>query len=168
MIKLIAAVSKEWGIGNDNDLLFFIKEDMKHFKELTEGHFVLMGRKTFESLPKPLKNRVNVVLTRNKKIPHPPEIYVIDSVEHVLNHYYSGTQEKDIWVIGGSSVYKAFMPYADEVYLTHIDKEAESIETYFPKDELKKYFEVKNFSDWKYSEDEECFYTFVTYQRKNK
>ena len=166
MIKLIAALDKNYGIGYQNDLLFSIPEDMKRFKELTEGHFVLMGRKTFESLPKPLKNRVNVVLTRNKEIPHPPGVYVIDSVEHVLNHYYTGSQEKDIWVIGGSSVYEAFMSYADEVHLTHIDKEAESVDTYFPKEELKKYFEVKDFSDWKYSEDEGCFYTFVTYQHK--
>ena len=165
-IKLIAAVSKEYGLGYENELLFNIKEDMQQFKDKTKGHFVLMGRKTFESLPGVLKNRVNVVLTRNKDMKHPPEVYVIDSVEHVLNHYYSGEQEKDIWVIGGSEVYKAFLPYADEVHLTHIDKSVEQVDTYFPKDDLKEHFEIKEYSDWKYSEEEECFYTFVTYQHK--
>lgn len=165
-IKIIAAVDKNYGLGYKNELLFHIKDDMKKFRELTEGHFVVMGRKTFQSLSKPLKNRVNVVLTNNKETPHPPEVYTIDSVQHILNHYYTGSQEKDIWVIGGEKVYEEFLPYADEVYLTHIDKEAEKVDTYFPKETLKQYFEVKDYSDWKYSEEEECFYTFVAYRHK--
>lgn len=171
MIKLIAAVSKEWGIGHKNDLLFHIPEDMKRFKELTigtaeGGNFCVMGRRTFQSLPKPLANRINVVLTRNVEFPHSPEVFVMDSVEHIINHYNSGDQEKDIWIIGGSEVYKAFLPFADEVHLTHIDKEAKKVDTYFPKDTLKENFDVGKYSEWYYSEAEECSYCFVTYKHK--
>ena len=165
-IKLISAVDKNYGIGYKNDLLLRISEDMNRFRELTDGHFVVMGRKTFQSLPRALENRVNVVLTRNVEFPHSPDVFIMDSVEHIINHYNSGDQDKDIWVIGGSGVYQKFLPYADEVYLTHIDKEAEKVDTYFPKDELKELFDVKDYSEWHYSEVEECKYCFVTYRHK--
>lgn len=165
-IKLIAAVDSNYGIGYKNDLLFRISEDMNRFKELTDGHFIVMGRRTFQSLPRALDNRVNVVLTRNVEFPHSPDVFAMDSVEHIINHYNSGDQDKDIWVIGGADVYQQFLPYADEVYLTHIDKEAERVDTYFPKDKLKEYFAVKDYSEWYYSEAEECKYCFVTYKHK--
>lgn len=165
-IKIIAAIDKNYGLGFNNDLLFRISEDMKQFKELTTGHFIVMGRKTFQSLPNTLPNRTNVVLSRNGEFPHPSEVFVMDSVEHIINHYNSGDQDKDIWVIGGESIYREFLPYADEVYLTHIDKEADKVDTYFPKDELKELFAVKDYSEWHYSEEEECKYCFVTYRHK--
>lgn len=170
-IKLIAAVGKNYEIGYKNDLLFSIPKDMEHFRKLTIGdsdehNFVVMGRKTFQSLPKALSDRINVVLTRNVEFPHPPEVFVMNSVENILNHYNSGEQLRDLWVIGGEEVYRQFLPYADEVYLTHIDKEAEKADTYFPKELLKEHFEVKDYSEWYYSEEEDCRYCFVTYQHK--
>ena len=166
-IKLIAAVSKEWGIGYKNDLLFRIKNDMKHFEELTTGQIVVYGRKTLESLPNPLPNRVNVVLTRIKNYKAPTGVIVMDSVETIINHYTkTGTQTKDIWVIGGSEVYRQFLPYADEVYLTHIDKEADNVDTYFPKEALKEYFDVDKYSEWHFRKEEDCSYCFVTFKHK--
>ncbi|WP_144509828.1 dihydrofolate reductase [Bacillus sp. FJAT-22090] len=170
-IKMIAAVGKNNEIGYKNDLLFRIPEDMKHFKELTTGtveggHFCVMGKRTFQSLPKPLAGRVNVVLTRDSNFPHPPEVFVMNSVEQIINHYQSGNQTKDIWICGGSEVYKLFLPYADEVHLTHIDKEAKKADTYFPKDILKEYFNVDKYSEWHFSEEEDCSYCFVTYLHK--
>lgn len=172
-IKIIAATDKNSAIGYKNKLLFNINEDMKRFKELTKGNsdvpnIVVMGRKTFESLPKPLPNRINVVLTKNKRYEAPHGVFVFDSVEKIINHYYSGEQRRDIFVIGGSQIYKLFLPYADEVHLTHIDKEAKKVDTYFPKDLLKEYFNVDKYSEWFFSEEEDCSYCFVNYIKKIK
>jgi len=164
-IKIIAAVSTEYGLGFNNDLLFRISEDMKRFKELTTGHFCVMGRKTFQSLPKPLSDRTNVVLSRNGEFPHPSEVFVMDSVEHIINHYNSGEQDKDIWVIGGAEIYNQFLPYADEVHLTHIDKEVEKVDTFFPYELLKQHFDFVE-SEKHYSSEEECSYSYVTYHKK--
>ena len=164
-IKIIAAMDKNMGLGFENELLFRISEDMKRFKELTTGHFCVMGRKTFQSLPSPLSDRVNVVLSREGQFPHPAEVFVMDSVEHILNHYNSGEQDKDIWIIGGSSIYKEFLPYAEEVHLTFIDKEAEKVDTFFPYALLKQHFDFAE-SEKHYSVEEECEYSFIKYKHK--
>lgn len=169
-IKLIACLDINKGIGYKQELLFNIKEDMQRFKELTTGNsdvpnIVIMGRRTFQSLPKPLPNRVNVVLTRNVEFSHPPEVFVMDSVEKIVNHYRSGVQDRDLFIIGGFEVYNAFLPYADEVHLTMVDKEAENVDTYFPYALLKQHFKAVE-SEKYYSEEEECNYTFITYRHK--
>ena len=88
MIKLIAAVDLNWGLGYKNELLFHIEEDMKRFRRLTEGHIVVMGRKTYESFEKPLKKRVNVVLTRNKEYkPNASSVFVEHDINKVLKYY---------------------------------------------------------------------------------
>lgn len=170
MIKLIAAIDKNNGIGYKNELLFRIKKDMKHFKDMTTGdsdapNIVVMGRKTFESLPELLHGRINVVLTRNKDYQAPIGVFVFDSIEKIINHYNSGDQDRDIFCIGGENVYRQLLPYADEVHLTHIDKEAGKVDTYFPYEVLKQHFQIVK-SEKHYSEEEECYYSFVTYKHK--
>lgn len=168
MIKLIVAVDNNFGIGYKNDLLFKIPEDLKRFKKLTKGHYVVMGRKTFESLPNPLPERTNVVITRN--INYKPEhhsVIVECDITKIINHYLqTGEQSKDIWVIGGAEIYKAFLPYADEIQLTMINKSATQVDTYFPMNEVLKLFQIDvTNSESQHVETEDCDVTFYTYKR---
>ena len=163
MISMIVAVSDDRGIGKNNDLLWQIPEDLKRFKKLTMGKTLIMGKKTWESLPrKPLPGRKNIVLT---DIPEE----CIDcsvtaySIEDALNKC---SKDEEIFIIGGGSVYGQFMPLADKLYITHVHKKAPA-DVYFPKIDLRK---------WKVIEREECIseddkripYTYVIYERKSR
>lgn len=166
-IKLIVAVDSNFGIGYKNDLLFKVSEDLKRFKKLTTDHFVVMGRKTFESLPKPLPERTNVVITRKSNYsPENPSVLVVNDVQKCINHYlHTGKQSKDIWVIGGAEIYKVFLPYVDEVYMTMIHKEAEKVDTYFPFAEmLKEGFYTSSVESF-FSENESCVCSYVIYRK---
>lgn len=167
MIKLIVAVDNNFGIGFENELLFRISKDMKRFKQSTTGHFVVMGRKTYESLPSALPERINVVVTRNPEFnPKEPTVIVESSIDRILSHYMNtGKQDKDLWVIGGSEIYKQFLPYVDEIYLTLIHKEAEQVDTYFPMEEVLSSFQMKQ-SERDFSEKDSCKLTFTIYERK--
>ncbi len=120
-MKLIAAVDKNWGIGYQNKLLVSIPADMKNFQMSTMGQVVVMGRKTLESLPGglPLAERTNIVLSRDTGF-HVKNATVVHSVGEALEELkkYDG---KDIYVIGGESIYQAFLPYASEAQITYID-----------------------------------------------
>lgn len=133
-IILIAALSRNFVIGKDNKLPWHYSEDLKHFKELTKGHPVIMGRKTFESLgSKPLPHRLNIILTRNaemKKLFEIKECIVLDSLERVISYCKERDLEK-IFVIGGEYVYKEALPKATAMELTLINKDAEG-DAFFP------------------------------------
>lgn len=129
-MKLIVAVSENWGIGNKNKLLFSIPADMKFFRETTKDSVVIMGKKTLESFPgkKPLKNRVNIVLTSHADYEAEGAVIchcVKDAIE------YSKKYAKEVFVIGGESVYREFLPFCDTAYVTKIYAQAEA-DTYFP------------------------------------
>ncbi len=129
-MNAIVAVGKNWEIGRDGKLLAHIPEDMKFFRETTSGKVVVMGRKTFESLPqKPLKNRVNIVLTRNRAFEATGVIVVggLDELLSVLRKY----KQEDIFIIGGGQVYADLLPYCDKIYVTRIEKEFVA-DTFFP------------------------------------
>jgi dihydrofolate reductase len=135
-ISLIAAVAKNLAIGKNNQLLWHIPEDFKHFKEKTKGHVVIMGSRTFESLGKPLPNRTNIVIASDKNYQAPGCIMVHSVDEAVVEA--KKVEEKETFVIGGGSIYKQFLPLADKLYITLIDKEYEA-DTFFPPyDEFKK------------------------------
>ena len=109
MINIIAAVGKNKELGLNNKLLWHLKEDMKYFKETTTGYIVVMGRKTFESIGKPLPKRKNIVITRQN--------ITLDGAE-VLNDPYKVLEYNDkIFIIGGEQIYRFFLPYADNIYL---------------------------------------------------
>lgn len=136
MIKIIVATDLNNAIGYNNELLFNISEDLKRFKELTTGHFVVMGRKTYESLPKgALPKRINVVLTRDEGYdPKNPAVVVEHNINKIINHYNnSGKQQKDLWIIGGEEIYKLFLPFTDQIYLTEVFKEVKEVDVFFPK-----------------------------------
>jgi len=128
-MKMIVAVSEDWGIGKDNGLLFSIPADMKFFRETTKDSVVIMGRKTLESFPggKPLKNRVNIVLTGNKD--YDTEAVVCTSKEAVIEEAgkYS---DKNIFVIGGASIYELFEDCCDTAYVTKVKALADA-DTFF-------------------------------------
>lgn len=169
VIRIIAAVDSQWALGNKNHLLFDIPQDMTRFKSLTLGHLVLQGRNTFESIVskigKPLPNRINCVLTRNKKYKVPLGVFKSDSVDHIINHYNSGKQDKDLWVIGGAEVYNQFLPHVDECLITYIDAEAPQADTYFNRQALEKDFYVSD-SEQNYCEKTGLDFYYVTYKRK--
>ena len=123
-MKLIAAVSENWGIGKNNRLLFNIPEDMKFFREMTTGKTVILGRKNLESFPggKPLKNRTNVVLTHSRDF-HCDGALVVTSIEELLSLDCVGEES---FVIGGESIYRQLLPYCDECYITKVFETSDS------------------------------------------
>lgn len=169
-IKLIVAVDNSFGIGYKNSLLFRISEDLRRFRELTTGHFVVMGRKTYESLPKALPERFNVVITRNPSYnPKDHNVIVEKDIEKIVSLYNNtGEQDKDLWVIGGAEIYKEFLPYADEIHLTMIHKSAENVDTYFPMEKALELGFTMRESERVYSEKEECKVTFSVYVKPIK
>lgn len=131
-MKLIVAVDKEWNIGNEGDLLFRLPLDMKFFRTQTTGKIVVMGRKTLESFPnsKPLKNRVNIVLSRNKDYEAEGAIIVPDTDK--LNDVLAEYNSDDVYVIGGESIYRLLLPLCDTAVITHVDAIAEKADKKFP------------------------------------
>lgn len=128
-MKAIVAIDKLWGIGKDGDLLFRIKEDMEFFKKMTMGKVVVMGRKTYESLPNgPLKGRINLVIT-NKLYPDHDNVIFGDL--HEINEKLKNYDTDDIFIIGGGSIYKQFIHRCDTVYVTH-NMNVYEADTYMP------------------------------------
>jgi dihydrofolate reductase len=125
MITLIAACSKNRVIGKDNQLIWHVPGDLKRFKELTSGHTILMGRKTFESIGKPLPNRRNVILTRDKNFTA-EGCLVYNDLKEVLELF-----KNDLFVIGGEEIYRQTIGYADFIELTLIHKKYEG-DAFFP------------------------------------
>lgn len=123
-MKLIAAVSKNWGIGKDGGLLFSIPTDMKYFRETTNGAAVIMGRKTLDSFPggRPLKNRVNIVLTHDCNF-YREGVIVCHSEEEVLN---KASEYDNVFIIGGEAIYSLFLEDCDTAYITKVDEYAEA------------------------------------------
>ena len=142
-VSMIAAVGKNLELGKNNDLIWHFKEDMKFFKDTTMGHTVVMGRKTFESLPKALPGRKNIVISSNAQY-QAQGATVVTSVEEALQI----ADIEELFVIGGGKIYAEFLPYADKLYLTEIDAECEDADTYFPQFNKSEYIkEIINYYD---------------------
>ena len=168
-INMIVAVDESNAIGYKGKLLFRIKPDLERFQDLTtnsSGHrnICVMGRRTFEELKKPLSHRTNVVISRNESLDVPKEVIVENDIHKILNHYLeSGIQDRDIWVLGGISIFEEFVPHTDKIYLTKIHTKAEKSDTYF-KEEWLSDFHVTDVVV-NYSDQYECAYSFITYER---
>lgn len=129
ILSLIVAVGKNNEIGKNNRMLAHMPADLKHFKEVTSGHTVIMGRKTFESLPKgPLPNRKNIVISRNKDLEIDGAL-VYSSLDYAL---IKVMDEEEVFIIGGAEIYKQVLPDADKLYLTKIHTEFPEADTFFP------------------------------------
>lgn len=133
-INIIVAIGLHNEIGLSNALLCHIKPDLQYFKRTTKGHILIMGRKTFLSLPGgPLKNRENIIVTRQNGFDH-EGAHIARSIEESLEiaKRLNAEDDKEIFVIGGGSIYEQFMPIADKLYITHIFQDFEA-NVYFPK-----------------------------------
>lgn len=127
MFSIIAAVGKNRELGKKGDLIFHLKDDMKFFRETTSGHKIVMGRKTWESLPGKLPNRTNIVIT-SRDFEGPDEIV------HDIDQFIADNKDTDeeVFIIGGGKIYEEFLPFASKVYLTEVDAEDKEADTYFP------------------------------------
>ena len=158
-VTLIAAASENNIIGKDNKLIWRLSDDLKHFKELTKGHFVIMGRKTFESMPKALPNRTNVIITRKTDYKAENAI-VVNSLEKALKVAENDNQP---FIIGGGEIYKLSIEIADRIELTRVHTSIEG-DTSFPEINLEKWQEVKNEKRLK-DEKNEYDFSFLRYDK---
>lgn len=133
MLNAIAAVDKNYGIGYKNELLIHIPNDLKHFKEITLNNIVVMGRKTYESLPNgALPDRLNIVITSKPNHATTDGQAIFMNMDEAERFIRANRYEQDIFIIGGASIYEHFINVCDCVYLTVIDKEFENVDAYFP------------------------------------
>ena len=157
-ISLIVAAAENNAIGKDNALLWHLSADLKRFKALTTGHPVIMGRKTFESIGKPLPNRRNIVISRS--VPAIEGCEVVASVDEALALVKSG---EEAFIIGGGSIYKALWDKADRLYLTSVKTALEG-DTFIPEVKPDEWEEVKR-EDFGADEKNEFGYSFIDYMR---
>lgn len=130
MLSIIVAKASNNIIGGDNKLLWHISQDLKRFKEITSGHTIIMGRKTFESLPKILPNRHHIVITRDKNFKvDSPSVEVVNDINTVITKYENSSEE--VFIIGGGEIYKFLLPHTKKLYLTRIYKDFDG-DTKFP------------------------------------
>ena len=160
-ISIIVAMTDDRVIGKENKLPWHLSEDLKRFKEITMGHPIVMGRKTFESIGKPLPGRHNVVITHDTKR-QIQGATVANSLDDALDHFEFVNTE--IFVIGGASVYEEALPIADCLYLTLIHEKIEG-DRYFPHFDLKKDYKVLTKTDHKSTGPEKLNYSFIKAER---
>ena len=162
-MNVIAAVDNHWAIGYQGSLLVRIPSDQKMFREMTEGKVIVMGRKTLETFPQkqPLKNRINIVLSRNAEFAVKGAL-VVHSIKELMEELKK-YDEEDIFVVGGSSVYEKLLPYCDTAHITKIDY-AYQADAYFPNLDAMPEWELTADSDEQTYFDLE--YYFLKYQRK--
>jgi dihydrofolate reductase len=158
IVSQIAAMSENHVIGNDNKLLWHLPNDLKHFKNTTSGHTVIMGRKTFDSVGKPLPKRRNIVITRQPITIEGCE--VVDSVEAALALC---KDEDEVFIVGGGEIYKLALPLTDRIYLTIIHKAFEG-DSHFPEID-EKMWKVASREDHQPDDKNPLPYSFITYER---
>lgn len=163
-VNMIVAIGKDGAIGKKGDLIWKISADLKRFKALTTGHPVIMGRKTWESLPKrPLPNRRNIILTRSVDF-NAEGAECFNSVEETLK----ATEGENPYIIGGAEIYKAFLPYADHLYLTQVEDKCPDADAFLNLD-LNKGWTLIESSEMEIvpggGSDGDLLYQYLTYKR---
>ena len=160
MVSIIVATEKNNGIGNQNALLWHLPNDLKRFKAITSGHPIIMGRKTFDSIGRPLPNRTNIIITKNKDLN-------IDGcvIVHTLQDAILACEGKDVFIIGGGSIYEQAMEMADMIYLTMVDVSLEA-DTHFPKID-DNVWEIVHSESHSKDEKHQYDYQFIDLKRKS-
>ena len=156
-IALIVAMSGDGTIGDKGKIPWHISDDLKRFKRLTMGHPIIMGRKTYESIGKPLPGRTNIVLTQSVDFTAPPGVLKFDSLDAALDHCRQ-QGEKLVFIVGGSDVYKQALPHADQLFVTEVHQRLTG-DTKFPDYDRSQWIEVAR------EDAPEC--SFVEYSRRN-
>lgn len=163
MISIIVAVSKNGVIGKNNEIPWYLPDDLKHFAKITTGHTVVMGRKTFESIVKrigkPLPNRKNIILTSQKDF-QAPDCVVKSSVSEVLEII---PKDEEVFIIGGVKVYEDFLPFADKLYITEVDIDSDG-DIKFPEYKKEDWIEISS-EDHKKDEKNDYDFTFKIYKK---
>lgn len=165
IVSLIAAVSKNHVIGKNNDLPWKLPDDMKYFMETTREHAVIMGRKNFDSLPpkyKPLKDRLNIVVTRNKEVLKDFDVRAVGSIDEAFEQ---APQSEEVFVIGGAEIFKQTLDRADRLYITEIDAVVDG-DVFFPDYDRSKWKEISRIHHK--ADDRHAYaFDFVLYARAN-
>lgn len=164
-ISLIAALTRNHVIGRNNDLPWHLPDDMKYFMQTTKGHHVIMGRRNYDSIPekfRPLPNRTNLVVTRQKDL-RLPQCRVVNSLEEAIDVARTAS-EQELFIIGGAAIYTLGMPLAHRLYLTEIDTELQG-DTFFPDFNKSEWTEVSR--KHHPADDRHAYpFDFVIYNRK--
>lgn len=159
-LSLIVAAAENDAIGKDNQLIWHLSDDLKRFKKLTSGHHIIMGRKTFESFPKPLPNRTHIVITRQQDYKVPEGVIVVNSMEDAID---AARKDSNPFVIGGGEIYKQALPFATKIELTRVHHEFEA-DAFFPKIDTTQWKEVSN-TFHKKDDKHKYEFSFITYER---
>ena len=161
ILTVIVAVSENQVIGKDNDLIWNLSLDLKRFKSLSSGHHIIMGRKTFESFPKPLPNRTHVVITRQENYKVPEGVLVVNSLEKAIE---LTKKDEQPYIIGGVEIYKQALAFADCIDLTRVHAHFEC-DTFFPELDLNEWKET--YKEYIKKDDKHAFdFSFITYTRR--
>lgn len=160
MITLIAAVAENYALGKDNQLLWHLPDDFKRFKNVTSGHYIIMGRKTFESFPKPLPNRTHVIITRQKKYAS-ENCIIVDSLKAAISVC---PKDEEVFIIGGGEIYTQSIEIADKLDITKVHHSFEA-DTFFPEIDLNKW-KLTSAEFHPKDEKHQFDFTFETYLRK--
>jgi dihydrofolate reductase len=161
-LTIIVAAGENHAIGKDNDLIWHLSDDLKRFKSLTNGHHIIMGRKTFESFPKPLPNRTHVVITRQSNYKAPDGVIIVNNLKDAID---AAKSDKQPFIIGGGEIYKQSMPLADRIELTRVHSNFENADTYFPEIDAKQWKEIDRKTHDADDKHAHAF-SFITYLRK--
>lgn len=160
-LTIIVAAAENDAIGKGNKLIWHLSDDLKRFKSLTNGHHIIMGRKTFESFPKPLPNRTHIVITRQSDYKAPKDVIIVNSLEKAID---ASKNDKQPFIIGGGEIYKQAMNLADKIELTRVHENFEA-DTFFPKVDTSIWKETAN-TFHKKDEKHDYEFSFLTYERK--
>ena len=164
MLSIIVAKAKNNIIGKDNKLIWHLPEDLKHFKELTTGHSIIMGRKTFESLGRVLPNRKHIIFSQNPDFKvHNENVEVVHSLLQIQDLIEG---EEEAFVIGGAMIYNLLMPYVTKMYVTEIEKDFQG-DAFFPRIDTQVWKEVSREKGMK-DENNDFDYDYVVYERIKK
>lgn len=161
-LTIIVAAGENDAIGKDNDLIWHLSDDLKRFKSLTNGHHIIMGRKTFESFPKPLPNRIHVVITRQKGYKAPEGVIIVNSLHDALD---AARYDKQPFIIGGGEIYKQAMPLVDKIEITRVHSSFENADTYFPEIDKTIWEEVSR-TTHDADDKHKYAFSFITYLKK--
>jgi len=159
-LTIIVAASENNEIGKDNKLIWHLSNDLKRFKKLTSGHHIIMGRKTFESFPKPLPNRTHIVISRQESYSVPAGVIVVNSIDEAIEKAKNDSQP---FVIGGGEIYKLALPFASKIELTRVHHTFDA-DAFFPEIDLNLWKETQN-EFHKKDKDHEFEFSFLTYER---
>lgn len=160
MITIIAAIAENGALGKDNQLIWHLPADLKRFKKVTLGHHIIMGRKTFESLGKPLPNRTTIIITRNKNYTQ-KNCIVVNSLNDAIE---AAKEDPNPYILGGAEIYKQAMKIANKLDLTLVHHNFEA-DAFFPEIDLNIWQETTR-EDFKSDETNKYDYSFITYLRK--